>query len=154
MSSPQKGAVSIHYTDNLTEKVEAVYDRITKRAYERWLNRRAAGESIVAFWSAAERELIFVPATEIREWGHGVTVRITCTQVDPAKIRLFLSSKELLALAPLNEGQSDRWLFRYVGFQKPIDTSDVSAQFEGCMLHIAATLQDAPEEHKIRFQVA
>ena len=146
--------IPIHCSDGITEKIEAVHDRITQRAYECWLNRRAAGQAIFEFWSAAERELLCKPVTEVREWGHGVRVEIACPEVEPSRIRLFMSRTELLALAPMNTPGHDRWLFRYVRFQNPLDHLDASAEYENGALRIAATLLDAPDERKIHFQVA
>ena len=154
MSAQQSIRVPIHCTDELNEKIESVYDRITQRAYERWLNRRASGQPIVEFWSAAERELLCRPATEVREWGHGVSVQIVCPNVDPSNVRLFMSATELLALAPMNQPGEDRWLFQYVRFPKPLDHTDASAEYGQGGLHIEATLLNAPDEDKIQFQVA
>jgi hypothetical protein len=154
MSACKAIRVPIHCTDGVNEKIEAVYDRITERAYERWLSRRASGQPIIEFWSAAERELLCRPVTEVREWGHGVSVQIVCPQVDPSKVRLFMSSTELLALAPINEPNVDRWLFQYLRFPKPLDNIDASAEYEEGALRIAATVLNAPDEHKVHFQVA
>ena len=154
MSACEAIRVPIHCIEEVNEKIEAVYDRITQRAYERWLNARTAGQPIVEFWSAAERELIYRPVTQVREWGHGISVQIVCPNVDPSKLRLFMSSTELLALAPLNEKGCDRWLFQYVRFPKPLDNTDASAEYEEGGLHIAATLLNAPDDHKVQFQVA
>lgn len=102
MSSCQSIRVPIHYSDELNEKIEAVYDRITQRAYESWLNQRTNGQAIVEFWSAAEHELLYRPKTRVREWGHGFSVQMSCPNIDPSTLLLFMSATELLALAPLN----------------------------------------------------
>src|SRR5262249_33071311 len=115
----------------------------------------ASGAPIVEFWSAAENELLCRPQTEVREWGHGVSVRIACPELDPATVRLFMSSTELLALAPLdNRPGSDRWLFQYVRFPQPLDNLDASAEYDAGTLHVAAMRVNAPDERKIHFHVA
>jgi hypothetical protein len=139
--------------ENLNDRVEAVYNRITERAYEKWLGRRP-GASIPQLWAAAEQELIFKPKTQVREWGHGVRVQIVCPDVDATKVRLFMSSAELLVLAPLDNAGLDKWIFQYLRFSQPVDNVDASAQYEGGNLHISATLLNAPDEEKVRFGVA
>src|SRR5215831_4029811 len=121
MSTCENVHVPIHYIEALTDKIEAVHDRITQRAYEQWLTHRVPGDTIAQFWSVAERELFCQPNTEIREWAHGILIEITCTDVNPAKIRLFMSPTEVLLLAPMNVSEVDRWLFRYVRFEKSMD---------------------------------
>jgi Protein of unknown function (DUF2934) len=154
MSTCESVRVQIQCTDKVKERMETVYDRIAQRAYERWLNSHVAGGPSVAFWTAAERELISKPATEVREWGHGVTVQITCADISPSKVRLFMSATELLILAPLEPSAADRWLFRYLRFRNPVDNADASADFENGSLCISATFLNAPDEEKIHFRVA
>jgi len=154
MSACESIRVQVHCVDGLTEKLEAVHARITQRAYERWLSRRVPGQTMVNFWSAAERELFCQPKTEVRDWAHGIVVHIACADVDPATLRVFMSAKELLVLAPLKTSGLDRWLFRYLRFEKPLDHVDASAQLENGSLCVSATCMGAPEEHKVRFGVA
>lgn len=154
MSARKVVHVPIHCTDAVIEKIEAVHDRITQRAYEKWLNRRASGEPIIDFWAAAERELLFRPETSVREWGYGVSLQINCPLVDPKTIRLFMSPTEFLALAPLNEPGLERWLFQYLRLPKPIDHTDASAEYDQGAICVAATVVNAPDERKVHFHVA
>jgi hypothetical protein len=154
MSACSAVRVPIHCTDELNEKIEAVYDRITQRAYEKWLNRRASGQPVGEFWCAAERELLCRPTTQVREWGHGVSVQIVCPNVDPSTVRLFMTANELLVLAPLKQPGHDRWLFEFLRFQKPVDHTDAFAEFEAGGIRVEATALNAPEEKKMHFQVA
>ncbi len=154
MSTVDSTRIQVHCTDTLTEKIEAVHNRITQRAYERWLNRRAPGQTPVEFWAAAERELFCRPNTEVRDWAHGVLIQIPCVNVEPSSIRLFMSPRELLVLAPLNSSGLDRWLFGYLRFEKPLDNVEASAQFSNGNLCISAACVNAPEEEKLRFRVA
>src|ERR1041385_6163255 len=154
MSTCESVKIHVHCSDGLSEKLEAIHDRITRRAYERWLNRRVPGQTMVEFWSAAERELFCQPKTEIRDWAHGFTVEIACSDVQVGSLRVFMSRTELLVLAPLQTSSLDLWIFRYLRFPKPVDNADASAFFEKGALQISATCVDAPEEQKVHFRVA
>jgi hypothetical protein len=154
MSTCASTRVPVHHIEALTEKVEAVHDRITERAYQRWLSRRIPGDTLVEFWAAADRELFCQPEPEIRGWAHGVLIQFPCAGVDPSTIRLFMSATELLLLAPLKDAGLDRWLFRYLRFEKPVDSLDASAQFENGKLCVSAACLHAPEEQKVNFKVA
>ncbi len=154
MSTCESIRVQVHCADSVTERMEAVYDRVTHRAYERWFNSHSSGRPDPEFWTAAESELIAKPATKIREWGHGVTVQIACPDLNPSEMRLFMSPTEVLVLAPLVNTGTDRWLFRYLRFQNPLDNEDASAEFENGTLRLEAMFLNAPDEQKIHFRVA
>jgi hypothetical protein len=153
LSSSKQVHVAIRCVDNLTERIESVYDRVTEKAYEPWLREGSSRPPIAESWSAAERDLVFEPQTRIREWGHGVIVELECPDVDPTKVRLFMSSTELLALAPLSR-PGDQWLFRHLQFETELDLLDATAEIANNVLRICATYLNAPEEQKLRFSVA
>jgi hypothetical protein len=153
MSKSQPVRVAVRCVDDLTDHIEAVYERITRKAYEQWLSSAASRPPMPDFLSA-QRDLLLEPETGIREWGHGIIVEMDCSEVEAAKIRLFISGTELLALAPLRNPKTDKWLFRHLRFETELDGLDATAEVEGNTLRISATWLNAPEEHKVRFCVA
>ena len=81
-------------------------------------------------WEEAEQELIAQPRTEVKEWGHGIAIRISCLGVDPRHLRIFMTSSELLAMGPMNTAGSERWILRHLHFPHRIDADDASAGLE------------------------
>ena len=138
---------------NLNEKLEAVYERITMRAYEKWLSRSAVRSVVRQQWFAAEKELLVKPLTDVREWAHGVSVRLVCPDLKPSNIRAFVNPRRLLILSPLS-GNDERWLFRLLSFASPVDTADASAHYRDGVIEFTATFVNAPDDRKVHFQVA
>ena len=138
---------------DFNDKLEAVYNRITERAYEKWLVRNAVRKCATEMWSVAETELLVQPAAEVREWAHGVTIRLQCANLDPDKVRVFITPSRMLILAPLPT-PGDKWLFRLVDFKTPVDTGDASATYGDGVLEFSATSAGAADDHKVHFMVA
>jgi hypothetical protein len=154
MSKGQSVRIAVRCVDNLTDQLEAVYNRVTRKAYEQWLSRSTARVPLSESLPAAQRDLLMEPQTGVREWGHGVIVEMDCSEVEPAKIRLFITRTELLALAPLKNSGTDKWLFRHLWFAAELDALDATAEVNGTTLRISATWLNAPEEEKLRSCVA
>lgn len=154
MDRIEKGRVPVYCIDSVSDKIESVQHRITARAYEKWISGRANGQLLSPFWDAAETELLHKPAASIHESSKDTTVEITCPDLDPAKIRIFMTPWELLSLAPMKTLGCDRWLFHFMRFPKFVDNVKAQAQYEPNTLRISVPFYDAVGTQGTRLQVA
>jgi hypothetical protein len=135
--------VTVHCVSSVNDRIEAVQDRITKRAYERWLSARTNGGILSECWDAAERELIYKPTAAVHEGSKNTLVEIACRDLDPGNIRVFITPWELLSLGPLNVAGEDRWLFHFLRFSRCVDMADAVAEYEPGTLSISVPFHKA-----------
>jgi len=133
LSNSQSVRVPVRCVDELSERVESVYESITR---------------------LVQKKIVVEPNTAIRAWGHGIVVEVGCPDTAPARIRLYMSPTALLVLAPVQSSGVNRWLFRFIRFETAVDHTDASADLEKGVLRISATHLNAPDDQKVQLCVA
>jgi hypothetical protein len=127
MGSNVMASLALRKADTITDHVAEMYDEITKRAYEIFLDR--GGECILAVddWLAAERQLVRKPPVKLTHDRDTFTVSIDISEVDLTAAEIVLTSSELLFQAKTH--QAPPCIFRIIHLPRNMDPQSVDASF-------------------------
>jgi HSP20 family molecular chaperone IbpA len=158
MSSPEATSVqaakatSIHLTeaDSVLEDLEAIERRVMQGAYDCFLRRGGVLDDDLRGWFAAEDEIAWKPAVEVRREGDQVVVDAALADVTAEDLELKVTPDELLITAEALHEHDDakrqvhggdlrsaRFL-RCVSFPARIDPHHVTAEYRDGLLHVQA----------------
>lgn len=147
-SSPRKGSVTLPgYSYNMAEipirtgkgildEIEKVYDDITRRAYDYFLERRGSYTLDIEDWLAAEKQLLWKPAVELIQKDDVFVVRLDLNGANPATIDVLATADDLLIQSAADS--AGRRLFRTVHFPAPVNPQQVHAANVGDALVVIA----------------
>lgn len=98
MSAAIESGAAVRIADSILDEIEAVYDEITRRAYELFQGRRQGQAALdVEDWLSAERELLYKPEIEfVQQCGR---VRITADLAGaslPRSVEVVIAGRTLL----------------------------------------------------------
>ncbi len=111
----------------ILDEIEAVYDDVTKKAYEKFLNRGRTCTLDIEDWLEAERELLLKPeARVIEKHGHFI-VRLHLAEIDPKDLRILVTPDD--AVIQSVQSYPLPRIFRTVHFPRPVDTVKVRASW-------------------------
>ena len=161
-----KDLVSIRKKDSLWEDLDRMRELITQRAYDLFVANGGRLGRELDDWLAAEQELVWKPAIELREKDNEFILKIAVPGVDPKDLDIEITPEDLLVkaetLKELNDGKGNLYagelptgnLFRSVHFQKKVDTEKVKAEFDNGILTIRAAIAQEAEVRKIKIEAA
>jgi Protein of unknown function (DUF2934) len=129
-------AIPIQTGTTILDEIESVYDDITKRAYEKFLDRGGTCTVDIEDWLAAERELLLKPDVRLLEKHGYFIVRVGPFEADPPDVSI-LATRDDLVVQSLAKYPHPR-IFRIVHFPQPIDLGRIrSSCVRGKLLVIA-----------------
>lgn len=149
--------------DSITDQLEHLHQRIAERAYSLFVGRNGVESDPMTDWIAAERELVWKPAIEVREQDGTFTVTAALPGVQAKDIKVDVTSRDVVIKAETEHGHDSQngtvhcceffggEAFRAVELPKPIDTARVKAEFQNGILRITAPA--VPESQPTRVQV-
>jgi HSP20 family protein len=161
-----KDLVSIRRKDSLWDDLEKMREQITRRAYDLFVANGGRLGRELDDWLAAEQELVWSPAIELREKDNEFILRIAVPGVDPKALDIEMTAEDLLvkaeALKELNEPKGDFYvdelptgnLFRSIHFPKKVDPEKVNTEFNNGILTIRVAVAQAAEARKIKIEAA
>jgi len=126
--------IPIRIGSTILDEIEKVYDDITNRAYERFLERRGTYTLDIEDWLEAERQLLWKPEIEMIEKPDLFVVRVVLDLPDPASVDVLATAKDVLIQS--NGKHSGPRIFRAVHFPMPVDP----LQLQGTYVHNKLTL--------------
>jgi HSP20 family molecular chaperone IbpA len=141
--------------NGLAEELRAWEQAVRERAYERFRNGGSA-DGAVGDWLAAEDELVWKPAVEMREKDGRIEVRAAVAGVDPESIELQVTADRLLLEAPIShqhdEGDATVYLCEFrsgplrrsIRFPKKVNPDTVKAECRDGLLHVTADVAGEP----------
>lgn len=136
------------------QRVDALFERLQKRAFELFADRGFVDGHDLQDWLAAEHELCW-PATELAEHPKKYVMSVALAGFEPEQIEVTASPRELIVHAAMKSGRRETnekkgeavvlWsefrsndVFRRVELAEPIDVSKVSASFANGLLTVIA----------------
>src|SRR5262249_8762804 len=127
----------------LLDEMQAISDKIRRRAHELFLMRGAEPGRELDDWLQAERELMWLPETQLVERSNEFQVRINVRGLEPKEIRLVALVNWIILEAEPKSRESK--LFQRLDFSTPIDPAKVSAKLDKGILQVTApkTRRDA-----------
>ena len=117
--------IPVRVVQTILDEIESVYDDVTKRAYEKFLDRRGACVIDIEEWLEAEQELLLKPPVHLIEKSNHFIVRVELEGVDPRNLKILLTTDD--AILQSITAYPNRRVFRTVHFRHPIDTNHFRA---------------------------
>jgi HSP20 family molecular chaperone IbpA len=132
MDSQQLVIVPVRTAETIIDEIEDMYDRITQRAYEIFLERGGTCTLDLDDWLTAERELLWKPDVHVEDTNQHIIVTIRLGVVHPPDVRLTVSPQAMLLQA--DASPTVKRLFRTVQFSRRIDVHKAEATYaDGCV---------------------
>jgi HSP20 family molecular chaperone IbpA len=132
MDSQQLVIVPVRTAETIIDEIEDMYDRITQRAYEIFLERGGTCTLDLDDWLTAERELLWKPDVHVEDTNQHIVVTIRLGVVHPPDVRLTVSPQAMLLQA--DASPTVKRLFRTVQFSRRIDVHKAEATYaDGCV---------------------
>jgi HSP20 family protein len=144
------GDVAVQKKESFWDELQKMEDRVMRRAYDIFRGNGSEPGRDLDNWLAAERELIWKPAIELKEKDGQFEIQIAVAGVDPKGIQVEATADELLVRGETmkekkkEEGQihtsefQSRTLFRSIRFPKKIDPNKVKADMKNGLLTVVA----------------
>jgi HSP20 family molecular chaperone IbpA len=120
----------------LLEEMESIAAKIRTRAHELYQQRGGSPGSELDDWLEAERQLMWMPDTEVVDKEREFQARIDVAGLDPKDIRMVALPDSILLLAEPKSREAR--LFQRFAFSTPIDVEKVTARVERGVLEINA----------------
>jgi len=120
----------------LLEEMESIAGKIRQRAYDLFLSRGASPGLELEDWLQAERQLMWMPDTQLIEKDREFQARIDVSGLEPRDIRVIAKPDSIVLLAE-PKSQEAR-LFQRFAFSTPIDVDRVTAKIEKGVLEVSA----------------
>ena len=133
MNSQQTMPVPVRVAETILDEIEEMYDQITRRAYEIFLERGGICTVDLEDWLKAEQELLFKPEVHVDETDCRITVTICIGNVRPLDVQLLVTPDAMVIQA--EDPAGFKKVFRTVEFPRRIDVSKASARYSnGCLV--------------------
>ena len=160
------GEVAVQKKESLWDDIRKIEERIMRRAYDLFRGNGSVFGRDLDDWLAAEREVVWKPAIELKEKDNGFELKIAVAGVDPKDITVEATSDDLLVRGETktekkeekgeiytSEFQSGS-LFRSIHLPKKIDADKVKAEIKHGLLTITAPIAEEAKSRKVSIQAA
>ena len=119
--------VPVRTAATIIDEIEEVYDQVTRRAYEIFLERGGIGTLDLEDWLMAEHELLFKPVVQVEETDCRITVTICIEKECPPDLQVLVTPDAMVIQAEANT--AGKKIFRTVEFPRRIDVSKAEARY-------------------------
>jgi HSP20 family protein len=162
--------VAVKKADSFWDQIQAMEDRIMRRAEGIFSATGSRLGKDLDNWLAAERELVWKPAIELKEEGDHFELRVAVAGVDPKDLKVEVTNDDILIKGEtkkeekkeekkgesticISEFQAGS-LFRSVHFPKKIDPDKVKAELKNGLLTVTAVIAEAASPKKVAVKTA
>jgi HSP20 family molecular chaperone IbpA len=128
--------VPLRTAETILDEVEAMYDQITRRAYEIFLERGGLCTLDLEDWLTAEKELLWKPDVHIVEMDQRVVVMICIGPVRPIDLQIVVTP-EAMTVQTERTPQAQK-IFRTLHFPRRIDVTKAEASYADGYLVLTA----------------
>jgi HSP20 family molecular chaperone IbpA len=118
----------------LLEQMDSISAKIRNKAYELYLMRGSTPGSDLEDWLQAERQLMWLPDTELSEKEKEFQVRIQMQGLEPKDLRIIALPNSIVLQAEPKSRESK--LFQRLDFTSGIDPERVTAKLDKGMLQM------------------
>ena len=142
--------IPVHSVDTVASEVDAMQKRIASRAKQ--LHEGRAGGLPLDDWLAAEREMIWRPALDVRQSDGSYVVEAAAAGLEPRQIDVRVTPYDILISADVHHHHAETAdallcefstgpLFRSYHFDRPIDPTRARADYKNGLLRITAPIR-------------
>jgi HSP20 family molecular chaperone IbpA len=140
--------IDVSPVDSISSELEQVHNRIRLRAYYNFLERAGDLRNELDDWLDAEREVMCILASTIRQEEKRIVAQIEVPKGRPELLEIYASSQDLFVHAEiqnesspvLTDNNSIRSAFGVIRFPATIDPALVRAEYSEGILRITAPL--------------
>jgi len=160
------GAVSIRKASSIFDEMQEMHDRIMRRAYEIFEQNGSVDGRDQENWAAAERELLWKPAIELREKDGRYELEVAVAGLEAKDIDIDVTSEDIVLKSEIRNERSGKEgivhysefesgrMFRSIHLPKRIDPEKVKAEFKNGLLRLTAEIADEARAKKINPEAA
>ncbi len=137
-------------SESLMQRVEGLFDRIQKRAYELFVERGSSTGNDFDDWLKAERELVFAPPAQLKETKEGFEIELAAPGFAATDLNVTATPESIVIEGKAekrSEGKEGTLhfsefnrqdLFRRLPMPSAVDTEHVYASLDNGILKITA----------------
>jgi HSP20 family protein len=153
--------VPVTRKDSILDQIEQVRHRIAQRAHELFRQRDGLPGDPTADWLAAEREIVWKPAVDLREKDGTFTIVAALPGVQAEDVRVDVSPEDVVIKAAGTHACSDTKgqvhqcefataeLFRPVHFPKRVDSAKARADYRDGLLTVTVAAAPAARSERV-----
>jgi HSP20 family protein len=158
--------VAVQKKETFWDQIQEMEDRILRRAYDIFRGNGSVAGRDLDNWLAAEGELVWKPAIEVKEKDNQYEVQVAAAGVDPKDLKVEVTDEGVLIKGEtktekkeekgdviVSEFQSGS-LFRSLRFPKKVDTTKVKAEIKNGLLTITAPIAAEAKARKVEISAA
>lgn len=157
--------VAVRKSESFLDQMEKMEERIMRRAHDIFSGTGSLGKDLDN-WLAAERELVWKPAIELKEKDNEFELKIAVPGVDAKDLKVEVTADDLLVRGETQREQKEQKgavctsefesgsLFRSIHFPKKIDPEKVKAELKNGLLTLTAPIVEEARSKKVDVQVA
>src|SRR5262245_7758650 len=154
----------VRKAESVLDEIEKINHEIMRRAYEIFAGRGGGSGNELDNWLAAERELVWRPAIELREKNKEFLVNIAVPGIDPADVDVEVTPDHLLVRGEFRHEHAEEEgkihacefetgsLFRVISFPRRVDTDKVKADFKNGILRVRAVIAEEQKRKKVAIE--
>src|SRR5437870_5318799 len=133
MNSQETTPIPVRIAEDIVDEIHHMYEQITTRAYEIFLERGGICSLDLEDWLKAEQELLFKPEVHLDQTDRRIKVTICIGKVRPLDIQVLVTPDAVVIQAEHSTGCKK--VFRTVQFPRRIDVNKAQAAYEnGCLI--------------------
>jgi HSP20 family protein len=158
--------VAVQKKETFWDQIQEMEDRILRRAHDIFrINGSVFGQDLDN-WLAAERELVWKPAIEVKEKDNQYEVQVAVAGIDPKDLKVEITADDLLIKGETQTEKKEEKaevitsefqagsLFRSIHFPKKVDPSKVKAEIKNGLLTVTAAIAEEAKARKVDIHAA
>ncbi|HEX4997655.1 MAG TPA: Hsp20/alpha crystallin family protein [Terriglobia bacterium] len=158
--------LNVQKRENFLDELKKMEDRVMRRAYDIFRGNGFEFGRDLENWLAAERELVWKPAIELKEKDHHFEVTVAVAGMDPKDLKVDVTADDLLVRGEMkSEKMDDKGtvhtsefgagsLFRAIRFPKKVDVNKVTAEVKNGLLTVTAAIAEEAKARKVEIRAA
>ena len=159
--------VVVRKSESFWDQIQKMEERVMRRAHDIFRGSGSAFGKDLDNWLAAEGELIWKPAIELKEKDNAFELKIDVAGVDPKDLKVEVTADDLLVKAETQSEQKKEEkgevhvsefhagsLFRSVHFPKKVNPDKVKAELKNGLLTLTAAIAEEARAKKVDIQAA
>jgi HSP20 family protein len=152
--------------ESIFDEIEKVRDRIMRRAYEIFDGTGRSFGKDLDDWLQAERELLWMPAIELREEDDELFINVAAQGMEAKDLAIEVTPEDVLVKGETHHEHKEEKgkvhtcefrsgsLFRTIHLPKKIDPDKVKAEFKNGMLLLKAPIAEEQRSRKVKIEAA
>jgi len=160
------GEVVVQKKETFWDDLRKMEDRIMNRAYEIFRGNGSVFGKDLDDWFAAEHELVWKPAIELKEKDNQFELQVAIAGVDPKDIQVEVTPEGLLVKGETKTEKTEEKgevhtsefqsgsLFRSIQFPRKVDADKVKAEIKNGLLTVTAPIAEEAKARKVDIQAA